>query len=139
MKRRTIAITIAAAIVLVGAVVLAQSTAAPGPAPLAASAAYRDYSPEAVATASAEDKVILFFHAQWCATCKLLSDDITANVDAIPEDVRILLVDFDTETALKQRYGVTLQHTLVQVTADGDEIATWHLTPTLDALLGDLG
>ncbi len=143
MNRRSVAIAIAAAIatviVVVGAVVLAQSPAAPGPAPLAASAAYRDYSPEAVATASADDRVILFFHAQWCATCKLLSDDITANVDAIPEDVRILLVDFDTETALKQRYEVTLQHTLVQVNADGDEIATWHLTPTLDALLGELG
>ncbi|MEO6201566.1 MAG: thioredoxin family protein [Cryobacterium sp.] len=140
MKRRIVAIAIAAVIVAGGALVLAQSNSAPpAPAPLPASTAYRDYSPEAVSTASEGDKVVLFFHAQWCATCKLLSDDITANVDAIPEDVRILLVDFDTETALKQRYEVTLQHTLVQVNAAGDRIATWHLTPTLDALLDELG
>ncbi|TDW29636.1 thioredoxin [Cryobacterium psychrophilum] len=140
MNRRIIAIAIAATIVTGGAVVLARSQPAdPGPTSVSASAAYRDYSPEAVAAASDDDKVILFFHAQWCATCKLLSDDITANVDKIPENVRILHVDFDTATALKQRYEVTLQHTLVQVSPDGDRIATWHLTPTLDALLGELG
>jgi len=139
MNRRIIAIAIAATIVTGGAVVLAQSQpTGPGPAPVSASAAYRDYSPEAVSTASADDKVILFFHAQWCSTCKLLSDDITANIDRIPDNVRILHVDYDTATTLKQRYEVTLQHTLVQVGADGDKIASWHLTPTLDALLDEL-
>ena len=107
-----------------------QSSSSPAPSP-----AYGGYSPEAVSSASDGDRVVLFFHAQWCATCKLLSDDISANIDRIPDDVRILVVDFDGQTALKQRYGVTLQHTLVQVTRDGGLVAKWSLSRTLDDLI----
>lgn len=108
----------------------------PGSPSLAESSAYREYSPDAVSSASEGDKVVLFFHAPWCVTCKLLSDDIAANVDEIPEDVRILVVDFDRETALKQQYGVTQQHTLVQLTPDGDLVGKWNLSRTLTDLLG---
>ena len=52
--------------------------------------------------------------------------------------MRILLVDFDTATDLKQKYGVTLQHTLVQVDSSGEAIEQWHLTRTLDELLDSL-
>ncbi len=99
---------------------------------------FTSYTPEAVSSATSDDQVVLFFHATWCSTCKLLADDITANADAIPDNVRILLVDYDTATALKQRYGVTLQHTLVQVDASGTALGTWHLTRTLDELLDEL-
>jgi thioredoxin 1 len=108
-------------------------------APSATSAAIQEYTAEALAAASDDDRTVLFFHATWCATCKLLADDIRANADDIPDDVRILLVDFDTATELKQRYGVTLQHTLVQVNAEGEPLGSWHLTRTLDELLGELG
>ncbi len=133
-----------AVVVVAGAVFVAQSLSDPlgrtdgagqSSSSLAASSAYGDYSPEAVSSASDGDKVVLFFHAQWCVTCKLLSDDISANIDRIPHDVRILVVDFDSQTALKQRYGVTLQHTLVQVTRDGGLVAKWNLSRTLDDLI----
>jgi thiol:disulfide interchange protein len=100
-----------------------------------ASSAYREYSPEAVSSASDGDKIVLFFHAQWCVTCKLLADDISANTDRIPQDVRILVADFDSETALKQDYGVTLQHTLVQVTRDAGMVGKWSSSRSLDDLL----
>ena len=34
-------------------------------------------------------------------------------------------VDFDTVTDLRREYGVTQQHTFVQVGADGEELAKW--------------
>jgi thiol:disulfide interchange protein len=137
MKRRTSIIVVVAVAVAAGAVFFAQLTAT-APAQVATagrSATFQDYAPEAVSSATADDTVVLFFHATWCSTCKLLADDITANADSIPDTVRILLVDFDTATDLKQRYGVTLQHTLVQVDSTGDAVERWHLTRTLDELL----
>jgi hypothetical protein len=37
----------------------------------------------------------------------------------IPAGVTILEVNYDTATDLKQKYGVTTQHTLVQIDANG--------------------
>lgn len=140
MKKQTPTIVVAAVALAGGAVFFAQS-AATDPAQVTAAgstASFQEYTPEAMSSATADETVVLFFHATWCSTCKLLADDITANADSIPDDVQILLVDFDTATDLKQRYGVTLQHTLVQVDSNGDAVEQWHLTRTLDDLLDSL-
>ncbi|MET3206516.1 MULTISPECIES: thioredoxin domain-containing protein [unclassified Arthrobacter] len=99
---------------------------------------FTTYTPEAVSSASESEKVILFFHATWCSTCKLLASDIEANAASIPAGVKILKVDYDSETALKQKYGVTLQHTLVQVKPDGSQIAKWSLSRDLNALVKEI-
>lgn len=67
-------------------------------------------------------KVILFFHASWCPSCKALDSNIKSNINSIPNDVLILKVDYDASNDLKQKYGVTSQHTLVQVNENGDLI-----------------
>lgn len=85
---------------------------------------YEDYAPEKLALANDGD-VVLFFRASWCPTCKALDADIRAHQSAIPAGVTILDVDYDTHTALKQKYGVTYQHTLVQVDASGNLITKW--------------
>lgn len=116
------------------------ATGAPAPAatdtPRAGS--FTGYSAEAVSSASETEKVVLFFHAAWCSTCKLLARDIEANAASIPAGVKILKVDYDSETALKQKYGVTFQHTLVQVRPDGSQIAKWSLSRNLDALVKEI-
>lgn len=85
---------------------------------------YEAYSPEKLARAEAGD-VVLFFHASWCPSCRGLNADIEKNMSAIPSDLTILKVDYDAETELKKKYGVTTQHTLVQVSADGTLIKKW--------------
>ncbi len=140
MKKPLLVAVIAAALLAVGVVFVAVSnTGAPaGGSGPAASFEIEKYTPQAVSEAPDGEKVVLFFHATWCSTCKLLADDIVANADQVPDDVRILLVDYDSSTELKQRYGVAVQHTLVQVNSDGDPLETWRLTRTLDELLSDL-
>ncbi len=96
---------------------------------------YQPYSPDALATAGADDTVVLFFSAVWCSTCKVLRDDIAENQQSIPDDVLILLVDFDDSTELKQQYEVVYQHTLVQVDRTGQGIARWQLSRSLDEVL----
>lgn len=98
---------------------------------------YEVYAPEKLAKANS-GKVVLFFRASWCPTCKALDADIRSHLSAIPEGVTILDVDYDTSAALKQKYGVTYQHTLVQVKADGSMITKWAGSPTLVSLVAQV-
>lgn len=100
----------------------------------ASSGTYEDYSPEKIAFAS-EGKVVLFFHAPWCPTCKALDGDINAELSQIPSNTKILKVDYESSTELKKKYGVTYQHTLVQVDAQGNMITKWSGGNTLESLL----
>ncbi len=87
---------------------------------------YSAYSPAAVAVATADDgTAVIFFHASWCPTCKAAEKDILSNVSDIPSDLTILKADYDTERELKQQYGVTYQHTFVQVDSEGNQITKW--------------
>lgn len=99
--------------------------------------AYQDYAPAKLASAKT-GKVVLFFKASWCPTCKAVDADITQNLDQIPGNIRILKVDYDNSTELKAKYGVTYQHTFVQVDADGKLLKKWSGSPTLNNLLGEV-
>jgi thiol-disulfide isomerase/thioredoxin len=70
--------------------------------------------------------VVLFFHADWCPTCQGTEKDLTENAAAIPAGLTIVKVDYDTETDLRQKYGVTTQHTFVHVDETGTELAKWN-------------
>lgn len=98
---------------------------------------YELYTPEKVALAEGKD-IVIFFKASWCPSCRLLDAHIKANRDRIPENVRILEVDYDREDALKRAYGVTVQHTLVLVSADGDLRKKWTGGSTLESILTEI-
>ena len=98
---------------------------------------YEKYDPSKLALAN-DGKVVLFFKASWCPTCRALDADIKANLGAIPAGVTILEVDYDNSTELKKKYGVTMQHTLVQVDAQGNLIMKWSGGNTLTALVEKL-
>ncbi len=98
---------------------------------------YETYSADKLARAENGD-VILFFRASWCPTCKALDANIKANLGDIPDDLTILDVDYDNSTELKQKYGVTYQHTLVQVDADGNLIKKWSGSPSLATILAEV-
>jgi thiol-disulfide isomerase/thioredoxin len=83
---------------------------------------YKSYSPEAVK--NAKWKIVLFFHASWCPTCKASEADILAN--KIPENLTILKVNYDDSDNLKTQYGVLTQSTFVEVDNNGKEIKKWN-------------
>ena len=85
---------------------------------------YEAYAPEKLSKAD-EGDVVLFFHASWCPSCRFLDAGIREHADEIPDGLTILKLDYDTETELKKKYGVTTQHTLVQVDAEGNLIKKW--------------
>ena len=98
---------------------------------------YEAYSAEKIARAETGD-VVLFFHASWCPSCRGLNSSIESNLKSIPEGVTILKTDYDKETELKKKYGVTYQHTLVQVDKDGNMIKKWSGGVSLDNLLSQI-
>lgn len=101
------------------------------------SGSYEEYDPTKISRAK-DGQVILFFHASWCPSCRALNADIEKNLDAIPEKVSILKTNYDTETELKKKYGITYQHTLVQVDQNGAMIKKWSGSPTLSNLLSQI-
>ena len=67
----------------------------------------------------------LFFHADWCNQCEDLEEDIKSNLSDIPEDVIIFQVDYDSNQALRQKYDITIQTTIVSVNSEGEKTDTY--------------
>ena len=98
---------------------------------------YEVYDASKLAMAE-KGKVVLFFKASWCPSCRTLDADIKASLGDIPAGVTILEVDYDKYGELKQKYGVTMQHTLVQVDKGGNQIMKWSGGATLESIVEKL-
>jgi thiol-disulfide isomerase/thioredoxin len=79
---------------------------------------------------------VLFFHAPWCPQCRALEASILAG--KVPDDVTILKVDYDSNQALRQKYGVTIQTTVARVDDQGNLVkkAVLYNEPSLESLKG---
>lgn len=84
------------------------------------SASYVAYTEGAEATMAGKQKAI-FFHAKWCSTCRALDGEINSRLSELPGDTVVFKADFDSDTTLRQKYGVQLQHTVVFVDDSGNE------------------
>lgn len=93
---------------------------------------YVEYSEE-LAASTAGTK-LLFFHAPWCPQCRELDASIVSGL--IPANATIFKVDYDSNQALRQKYGVTIQTTIVKIDNQGNKIASYvaYDEPTLTAL-----
>ena len=75
---------------------------------------------------------VLYFYANWCPTCRPADANFKANESKIPEDVVVIRVNYndsDTdsdEEQLATQYGITYQHTFVQIDAEGNEVTKWN-------------
>lgn len=87
---------------------------------------YADYSEDQIKDANSDGKkTVLFFHAPWCPSCKQANLDFTGNMNLIPKNIVVLKTDYDTSKELKKKYGVTYQHTFVQIDKNGDMVTKW--------------
>jgi thiol-disulfide isomerase/thioredoxin len=97
---------------------------------------YKDY--DAAAIADSDGTKLLFFHAPWCPQCRALEADIIKQ--GVPSGVVIIKVDYDDNQSLRQKYGVTIQTTVVRVDDQGNLIEKYvsYDEPTLDAVKRNL-
>jgi len=108
------------------------AAASPGASQTPAAGAYIDaaqYQADPAGYAAGGD-VVLFFNASWCPTCK--AADANFSEAAFPAGLTVVSVDYDQSTDLRQRYGVTVQHTFVQIDANGSEVAKWTGSRTVE-------
>lgn len=97
---------------------------------------YVNYSDELLANTT--NTKIIFFHAPWCPQCRQIEKDIIAS--GVPSGVTILKADYDTSQELRQKYGVTIQTTLVKVDDQGNLIEKYvaYDEPTLESIKENL-
>lgn len=81
-------------------------------------------------------KKVYFFHASWCPICQGIDSDISSDPSQIPSGTTFIKTDYDSNTALRQKYGVTYQYTFVQVDNDGNEVKQWSATNLDKAIAG---
>ena len=68
---------------------------------------------------------VLFFNASWCPTCREAREDFTANTEKL-SGINLVLVDYDHSMELQKKYGVTYQHTFVQIDTEGNALMKWN-------------
>lgn len=81
---------------------------------------------------AAGDTIVLFFYADWCPTCRPVDAEFKNRIKEIPAGIEIYRIHYndqetdDTAKALAEKYGVTYQHTFVQIDKYGNEITKWN-------------
>lgn len=89
-------------------------------------AQYIDYSAEALSTVQEEERrALVFYHAQWCPTCRSADKELIRDIDKLPEGLTVLKANYDTERALRSEHGVVRQHTFVLLAEDGSVETRW--------------
>lgn len=99
---------------------------------------YTGYNEQAFAGEAKKTRV-LFFHAPWCPQCRSLDESIKKQ--QLPDNLVIFKVDYDTNQALRQKYGVTLQTSFVRVDEKGDKVKSMvaYNNPVYATVKGELG
>lgn len=74
---------------------------------------------------ASEAPTVLFFYASWCPTCRNAREEFKKRDNEF-KNINIILVDYDNSSDLQKKYGVTYQHTFVQIDDNGDSLVKWN-------------
>jgi thiol-disulfide isomerase/thioredoxin len=109
---------------------------APGPAMMGSGGKVLFTGLENARALAAAGPAVLFFHAGWCPTCRAAMSEIDARLSELG-NITVVVVDYDSNKKLRKQYGVTYQHTYVQIDGDGEKIALWN-GGGVDGILGNV-
>lgn len=84
---------------------------------------YIAYSQKEFDRVFTERPIVLYFWASWCPICRAEEPKIQALIERSELAVTGFRVNFDTETALKEKYRVPYQHTTIILNLRGEESA----------------
>lgn len=80
---------------------------------------------EQVKNLAEEKPTVLFFKANWCPSCSSAAKDFDENIEMLKE-IYLIVVNYDHSEDLKVKYGVTYQHTFVQISPQGNALVKWN-------------
>jgi thiol-disulfide isomerase/thioredoxin len=91
---------------------------------------------EKAQTQAMKGPVVLFFHASWCPSCKDAMMKLESR-QADLGDITLFVVDYDKARAEKRMYGISYQHTFVQIDDQGKVLSKWS-GGTVDEILDNV-
>lgn len=71
-------------------------------------------------------KTVVFFFATWCPNCILTLTELSEKWADVDPDVTVVIADYDQETDLKAKYGVTYQDTFVLLDHEANSAKLWN-------------
>jgi thiol-disulfide isomerase/thioredoxin len=83
-------------------------------------------SEEQVGRLAAKGKTVVFFYAGWCPNCRATVTELNARWADVDPDITLVIADYDKETALKSKYGVTYQDTFVLLDRKAGAVKSWN-------------
>ena len=117
----------AAALAFTPITVLAQDAAPAATEQAVARATVTDFQSEAqLNELAAAGKTVVFFYAAWCPNCRATITELNARFDEVDPDLTLVIADYDKESALKGKFGVTYQDTFVLLDATGNSVKSWN-------------
>lgn len=75
---------------------------------------------------AAKGKTVVFFFASWCPNCRATVTELNARWADVDPDITLVIADYDKETSLKGKYGVTYQDTFVLLDSKGNATKAWN-------------
>lgn len=75
---------------------------------------------------AAKGKTVVFFFASWCPNCRATVTELNARWAEVDPDITLVIADYDKETALKGKFGVTYQDTFVLLDENGAAVKSWN-------------
>ncbi|MDA0375777.1 MAG: thioredoxin family protein [bacterium] len=92
-----------------------------------------DYLPFKSSAVGNGEKSVIFFYASWCPACQSKDKNLSEWYGSAEFPVKTYRADYDTEDALKKKYGITMQDTFVLVDGAG-EVIKKEVAPSLSVL-----
>ncbi len=102
--------------------------------PQESNAEYLELNTENLEIYLGKRKIALFFHADWCPSCRTANTEIAENIKTFPNDTVVLKANFDTETKLREKFGITQQHSVVIINKKNEVVQKLAYGFTIDQL-----
>lgn len=100
----------------------------------ASNAQYKQFTQAEYDALIGKSPFVLYFHADWCSTCKRLAANLKEDIGEFPEGTIVLEADFDKELQLRKEYNVVNQTTLLVFNAKGAVVKTLNVPSKIDLM-----
>jgi thiol-disulfide isomerase/thioredoxin len=81
---------------------------------------------DALNNLAAQGTTVVFFYAAWCPNCRATISELNARWAEVNPDLTVVIADYDKESTLKAKFGVTYQDTFVLLDAQGNAVKSWN-------------
>jgi len=104
----------------------AQTTGSPAEASAPRATVLDFQGEEQLRTLAEKGKTVVFFFASWCPNCRATVTELNARWAEVNPELTLVIADYDKETALKSKYGVTYQDTFVLLDSNAQAVKSWN-------------